>query len=88
MFTTPTDKINLNRRKKFGDKFGFFFGNTPVIVISDPKLASLITKKEGHRFQDARLVKPNVRYIADSFLFKSGKAWKSERALVSSVSII
>ena len=84
MFHDPT-KINLQRRKKYGKLYGSYFGSMPVIVVGDPQMARDIMIKEFSSFTDRNPIKFNMRYLQDSFLFKTKQEWKDGRSLVSPV---
>nr|WPM94890.1 cytochrome p450 4725A3 [Polyphagotarsonemus latus] len=79
----PVNEVESFRLKKYGLVYGIYLGTYPLLMVSDPKIARIVSTTNFKNFTDVNIFNNGQRILKDSYVIKKGQAWKEGRNLIS-----
>ncbi|XP_054166701.1 cytochrome P450 3A14-like [Oppia nitens] len=82
-FVKPTGLIELEWYKKFGNIYGIYNRDKPIITIAKPELIKTILVKDFHLFVDRKRRRVQHKILSKNLFFSTGDDWKRFRTITS-----
>ncbi|GFT91050.1 cytochrome P450 3A11 [Nephila pilipes] len=81
--TKPLHETEIRRRQLYGNIYGYFEGNRPVLSVADPELLRDIFVKDFHVFPERRRMATGDEIVDKMMSTVTGDDWKRIRAIIT-----